>query len=82
MIKIAFFDTKDYDKKFFNEYNKNYGYEIKYIEEKLCEKTAYMSKGYDVVCVFVNDIVDEKTINILLRQVQSILQSALIKEEI
>ena len=24
-----------------------------------------MSKGYDVVCVFVNDIVDEKTINIL-----------------
>ena len=25
MIKIAFFDTKDYDKKFFNEYNKNYG---------------------------------------------------------
>ena len=65
MIKIAFFDTKDYDKKFFDEHNKNYGYEIKYIEEKLCEKTAYMSKGYDVVCVFVNDIVDEKTINIL-----------------
>ena len=65
MIKIAFFDTKDYDKKFFDEHNKNYGYEIKYIEEKLCEKTAYMSKEYDVVCVFVNDIVDEKTINIL-----------------
>ena len=53
MIKIAFFDTKDYDKKVFDEHNKNYGYEIKYIEEKLCEKTAYMSKGYDVVCVFV-----------------------------
>ena len=65
MIKIAFFDTKDYDKKVFDEHNKNYGYEIKYIEEKLCEKTASMSKGYDVVCVFVNDIVDEKTINIL-----------------
>lgn len=65
MIKIAFFDTKDYDKKFFDEHNKNYGYEIKYIEEKLCEKTAYMSKEYDVVCAFVNDIVDEKTINIL-----------------
>lgn len=65
MIKIAFFDTKDYDKKFFDKHNENYGYEIKYIEEKLCEKTAHMSKGYDVVCVFVNDIVDEKTINIL-----------------
>ena len=23
MIKIAFFDTKDYDKKIFEEYNKN-----------------------------------------------------------
>lgn len=65
MIKIAFFDTKDYDKKFFNEYNKKYGYEINYIKEKLSEKTAHMAKGYDVVCVFVNDTVDEKTINIL-----------------
>lgn len=65
MIKIAFFDTKDYDKKFFNEYNKKYGYEINYIKEKLSEKTAHMAKGYDVVCVFVNDTVDKKTINIL-----------------
>ena len=65
MIKIAFYDTKEYDKKFFNEYNKKYGYEINYIKEKLGEKTAHMAKGYDVVCVFVNDTVDEKTINIL-----------------
>lgn len=65
MIKIAFYDTKEYDKKFFNEYNKKYGYEINYIKEKLSEKTAHMAKGYDVVCVFVNDTVDEKTINIL-----------------
>ena len=65
MIKIAFYDTKEYDKKFFNEYNKKYGYEINYIKEKLSEKTAHMAKGYDAVCVFVNDTVDEKTINIL-----------------
>ncbi len=65
MIKIAFYDTKEYDKKFFNEYNKKYGYEINYIKEKLGEKTAHMAKGYDAVCVFVNDTVDEKTINIL-----------------
>ena len=65
MIKIAFYDTKEYDKKVFNEYNKKYGYEINYIKEKLGEKTAHMAKGYDVVCVFVNDTVDEKTINIL-----------------
>ena len=27
MIKIAFFDTKEYDKKLFEEYNKKYNYD-------------------------------------------------------
>lgn len=65
MIKIAFFDTKEYDKKLFDEYNKDYGYEITYLESKLNSETAPLAKGFDVVCVFVNDVVDEKTINIL-----------------
>lgn len=65
MIKIAFFDTKDYDKKLFDEYNKNYGYEVTYLESKLNSETAPLAKGYDAICIFVNDIVDEKTIKIL-----------------
>ena len=65
MIKIAFFDTKDYDKKLFDEYNKNYGYEITYLESKLNSETAPLAKGYDAIYIFVNDIVDEKTIQIL-----------------
>ena len=65
MIKIAFFDTKEYDKKLFDEYNKKYGYEIIYLESKLNSETAPLAKGFDVVCIFVNDIVDEKTIKIL-----------------
>ncbi len=65
MIKIAFFDTKEYDRKLFDEYNKNYGYEITYLESKLNSETAPLARGFDVVCIFVNDIVDEKTINIL-----------------
>ena len=65
MIKIAFFDTKEYDKELFDEYNKNYGYEITYLESKLNSETAPLAKGFDVVCIFVNDVVDEKTINIL-----------------
>ena len=65
MIKIAFFDTKEYDKKLFDEYNKNYGYEIKYLESKLNSETAPLAKGFDAVCIFVNDVVDEKTINLL-----------------
>ena len=65
MIKIAFFDTKDYDKNLFDEYNKKYGYEITYFESRLNTETAPLAKGYDVVCIFVNDIVDENTIKIL-----------------
>lgn len=65
MIKIAFFDTKEYDKKLFDEYNKSYGYDITYLESKLNSETAPLAKGYDVVCIFVNDIVDEKTMKIL-----------------
>ena len=65
MIRIAFFDTKEYDKKLFDEYNKNYGYEITYLESKLNSETAPLAKGFDAVCIFVNDVVDEKTIKIL-----------------
>lgn len=65
MIKIAFFDTKEYDRKLFDEYNKNYEYEITYLESKLNSETAPLAKGFDVVCIFVNDVVDEKTIEIL-----------------
>lgn len=65
MIKIAFFDTKEYDKKLFNEYNKEYKYEITYFESTLTSETVPLTKGYDVVCIFVHDKVDAKTMKIL-----------------
>lgn len=65
MIKIAFFDTKDYDKHFFDIYNKDYNYEITYFETKLTKETAILAKGYDVVCIFVNDVADKDTLKIL-----------------
>ncbi len=65
MIKIAFFDTKEYDRNLFDEYNKDYGYKIAYLESKLNSETAPLARGFDVVCIFVNDVVDEKTIKIL-----------------
>ena len=65
MIKIAFFDTKEYDQKLFNEYNEKYGYEITYLESKLNKETAPLARGFDVVCIFVNDVVDKDTIEIL-----------------
>lgn len=65
MVKILFFDTKEYDRKLFDEYNREYGYEIKYLETKLNSETAPLSKGYDVVCIFVNDLVDKEALDIL-----------------
>ncbi len=65
MIKIAFFDTKEYDRNSFDNYNKDYGYEITYFKNKLSEETAPLTNGYDVVCIFVNDVVDKKVLSIL-----------------
>jgi D-lactate dehydrogenase len=64
-MKIAFFDTKEYDKLIFDEYNKSYNYEITYFESKLTYETAPLCEGYDTVCIFVHDIIDKKTIKIL-----------------
>ncbi len=64
-MKIAFYDTKNYDRQSFDRLNSNYGFKIKYFEYKLNEDTAALSKGYDVICAFVNDTLNETVINIL-----------------
>lgn len=65
MIKIAFFDTKEYDRKLFDKYNETYGYDITYFESILNSETAPLTKGFDVVCIFVHDKIDEQTFKIL-----------------
>ncbi len=62
-MKFAFFDTKPYDKPAFEKYGKEYSVKFKYFETKLNEDTASLAKGYDGVCVFVNDSIDEAVIN-------------------
>lgn len=64
-MKIAFYDTKPYDKIWFEPLAKEYGYKIKFFEHKLNPDTAVLSKGYDAVCVFVNDDVGKEVIEIL-----------------
>ena len=64
-MKIAFFDTKPYDSKFFEELNQSFGYKIKYFEYKLSEETARMAEGYEVVCAFVNDNLNKEVMDIL-----------------
>ncbi|MBR6469186.1 MAG: 2-hydroxyacid dehydrogenase [Lachnospiraceae bacterium] len=67
-LKVAFFDSKDYDIESFEEAEQAKKFKIKYFDTKLTEDTAKLAKGYDVVCVFVNDTVDEKVINSLAKK--------------
>lgn len=64
-MKIAFFDAKPYDKTAFDAYSEKSGVSIKYFETKLTEDTAPLAKGFDCVCVFVNDTVNSTVIDIL-----------------
>ena len=57
--KILFFDTKPYDRQFFDEANGEYGFRIKYLNNRLSADTVALAKGYDAVCAFVNDTVDK-----------------------
>ncbi|MBU0996549.1 MAG: 2-hydroxyacid dehydrogenase [Firmicutes bacterium] len=61
MKTIAFFDTKPYDKEYFNQVNQNY--KFKYFESKLSENTAQLAKGCDGVVAFVNDSITAPVIN-------------------
>ena len=65
MINIAFFDTKPYDKIWFDKCSKKHDMKIKYYESKLTCDTAVMAKGSDAVCAFVNDTIDKEVIDIL-----------------
>ena len=64
--KILLFDTKPYDKQFFDVQNKDYGFKIKYFNGHLNQDTASFTKGYEAICVFVNDVVDSEVISHLV----------------
>ena len=63
MRKIAFFDTKPYDKEWFDSFIMNYDFEIKYFENKLNEDTVSLAKGCEGIVAFVNDNLNEKVIH-------------------
>ncbi|MBQ9387433.1 MAG: 2-hydroxyacid dehydrogenase [Lachnospiraceae bacterium] len=66
-MKVAFYDAKAYDKPSFEHYGEMFGVQFKYLETKLCEDTADLAKGCDVVCVFVNDTVNSAVIDHLYK---------------
>ena len=63
-FKIAFFDTKPYDREWF-EKMPHPDIEFVYYEHKLDKNTAEFAKNCDGVCAFVNDTIDKDVINTL-----------------
>lgn len=61
MEKIAFFDTKPYDRKWFDQLNTDF--KFKYHEHKLTADSAELAKGCKAVVAFVNDTLDKETID-------------------
>ena len=64
-MKIAFYGTKPYDRIWFEPMGKEYGFDIHFIEAACNRETIFMAKGYDAICIFVNDYVDAEMINAL-----------------
>lgn len=62
--KIVFYSTKPYDTIWFTPMCTDYGYEAKYLDTRLDANTAYLAKGADAVCAFVNDNLSEEVIAI------------------
>lgn len=62
-MRIAFFDTKPYDIPGFDRYCEGTDLQIKYFENNLNEDTVSLAAGFDGVCVFVNDTVNEAVVN-------------------
>lgn len=64
--RIAFFDTKPYDKESFDKLNQEYGFEIQYFRFHLTLENIILAKGFDAVVIFVNDIINSGIINKLV----------------
>ena len=54
-LKIAFFDTKPYDRASFDRQNRGFGFQLTFFPSHLTEETVPLCQGYDAVCAFVND---------------------------
>src|SRR6187431_2367020 len=68
ITKITFFSTQAYDKVFFEKHNIDFGYKLVFFDTQLNEQTAKLIQDTDVVCVFVNDVVNESVIKKLAKK--------------
>lgn len=65
-MRILFYDTKPYDRESFDKLLPLYkDISIDYLKTDISEKTAFLSRGYDAVCLFVASEVGDRVVEIL-----------------
>ncbi len=64
-MRIALFSTKPYDRTSFEEANAEHGHELHFFEPRLTPDTVQLARGFEGVCVFVNDQVDGGVVHAL-----------------
>lgn len=62
-MKIAVFSTYTYDEVYLSRFNT--GHELNFFVLPLNEQTVALTKGYDAVCIFVNDTVNNAVVKAL-----------------
>ncbi|MBB1355732.1 2-hydroxyacid dehydrogenase [Pseudoalteromonas sp. SR45-5] len=68
-MNIAFFSTQKYELPFFKQSTRDHrDIKITYFEQALSEQTAILASGFDAICVFVNDTVNDTVIEQLASQ--------------
>ena len=67
-IRIVFFDTKPYDREFFDQANETFGFELAYFKSHLTPENSLLIQGAKAICLFVNDVVDQKMVSLLQDQ--------------
>jgi D-lactate dehydrogenase len=66
-MKIAIFYAKPYEKRSFEAANAQERHELAWFPEPLNERTAPLARGFDAVCIFVNDRCDASAIEELAK---------------
>ena len=64
-MKVAIFSTKSYDRQFFTVANAQHHHELIFLEPRLNSQTALLAADAIAVCIFVNDEVDQATLEVL-----------------
>ncbi len=64
-MKIAMFGTQDFERLFFSQENAAFHHELLFHKENLHQGTLSMASGSEVICAFVNDVLDAPMLSAL-----------------